>query len=226
MAIKIAILMPIYNGDEFFKESFSSIILQNYKNWQLWIAINGHPKGSNIYNNILKIITPFAKEYDIMLLDFGEPGNKSATLNKIVSYLSEEIKYVALLDVDDVWYPNKLEIQIPLLQKGYDIVGTKCKYFGKNTVIPEIPNGDFSNCNFKLLNPIINSSVIIHTPLAYWNENTTNGLEDYELWLNLHKRSGIKFYNCIEVLVKHRIHNTSAFNNNNTKYLGELLAKY
>jgi glycosyltransferase involved in cell wall biosynthesis len=179
-----------------------------------------------IYNNILKIITPFAKEYDIMLLDFGEPGNKSSTLNKTVSYLSEEIKYVALLDVDDVWYPNKLEIQIPLLQKGYDIVGTKCQYFGKNTVIPEIPNGDFSNCNFKLLNPIINSSVIIHTPLAYWNENTTNGLEDYELWLNLHKRSGIKFYNCIEVLIKHRIHNTSAFNNNNTKYLSELLAKY
>lgn len=228
-SIKIAILMPIYNGYEFFEESFSSIILQSYKNWQLFIGINGHPKCSIIYKKILKIITPFSNEYDIILLDFGEPGNKSSTLNKMVDILSEDIKYISLLDVDDIWYPNKLEIQIPLLQMNYpyQIVGTKCEYFGLKSNIPNIPNGDFSiSHNFKLSNPIINSSVIIHISLANWNEETTNGLEDYELWLKLNKIGNIKFYNCSQVLVKHRIHNNSAFNLHNSQFINELLLQY
>jgi teichuronic acid biosynthesis glycosyltransferase TuaG len=235
--LKIGILMPIYNGDEYFEEAFLSILKQTYNNWELWIGINGHPKGSDVYNRILNIIKPFANKRDIVLLDFGLPGNKAATLNKLVKLISKNIKYVALLDVDDIWHPNKLELQLPLLQirYPYHIVGGKCEYFGIDTegkIIPEnitsnIPVGDFSKkYNFKYRNPIINSSVIIHIDLAVWNENTTNGLEDYELWLNLRKRGDVKFYNIDKVLIKHRIHNSSAFNTNNNNHLIELLAKY
>jgi glycosyltransferase involved in cell wall biosynthesis len=228
--IKIAIMMPIYNGWEFFEESLSSVILQTYNNWQLWIGVNGHPKGSDVYNKIYNTVKLFANEYDIVLLDFGEPGNKSSTLNKMVKMLSADIKYIALLDVDDIWYPNKLELQIPLLQMAspYHVVGGRCEYFGPDiteSTIPNIPVGNFSrNFNFKSCNPIINSSVIIHTPLANWSEATI--LEDYDLWLKLRKRGDIKFYNCPQVLVKHRIHTDSAFNKNNSQHLNELLSKY
>jgi hypothetical protein len=44
--------------------------------------------------------------------------------------------------------------------------------------------------------------------LSYWNEN---GIEDYDLWLRLRKQNK-KFFNFKEILVKHRIHNASAFN--------------
>jgi teichuronic acid biosynthesis glycosyltransferase TuaG len=248
---KIAILMPIYNGSEFFEESFSSIILQSYKNWQLWIGINGHSIDGVVYNKIKNIIKPFANERDIMLLDFGLPGNKSATLNALVKLLPVTIRYVALLDVDDIWYPNKLEMQIPLLQKApqelvqnllmgsgkkkeaqkasppYHVVGTRCQYFGEGVepVIPFVPIGDFTMLhNFKNSNPIINSSVIIYRPLANWSEDTQ--LEDFELWLKLRRRGDVKFYNCPEVLVKHRIHDDSAFNTTNTQYVEELLEKF
>jgi len=227
---KIAILIPIYNGTEFLEEAFSSILLQTYTNWQLWIGINGHPKGSDIYEHIKTIITPFADKCDIMLLDFGLPSNKSTTLNKMVALLSPEIEYVALLDVDDIWFPTKLATQIPLLQRGYHIVGTKCVYFGPGilpNIIPPIPEGDFTTgYDFKSSNPIINSSIIIHTPFAKWNDDDENILEDYELWLNLHKMGGVKFYNCPEVLVKHRIHPRSAFNNRNSEHVGKLLMRY
>jgi hypothetical protein len=68
----------------------------------------------------------------------------------------------------------------------------------------------------KLVNPIINSSSIIKKELCYWS-SSCDGVEDYELWLKLRK-AGKQFYNCKEILVKHRIHNASAFNakgNNN-----------
>ena len=64
--------------------------------------------------------------------------------------------------------------------------------------------------------PIINSSSIIKKELCYWNSEW-DGIEDYNLWLKLRKQNK-QFYNCSEILVRHRIHNDSAFNakgNNN-----------
>jgi teichuronic acid biosynthesis glycosyltransferase TuaG len=232
---KVAILMPINNGVEYFDESFISILLQTRKHWQLWIGINGHPKGSLTYEKVLATVKPFAIHNNIVLLDFGLPGNKSATLNRMVKMLPKDIEYVALLDVDDVWYPKKLEIQMALLESHMSppphIIGTKCKYFGetiKDDIIPYVPIGDFTKTHdFKQGNPIINSSVIIHTPLAYWNETETNCLlEDYELWLELRKKGNVRFYNCDEVLVKHRLHTDSAFNGKNTGRVNELLSRY
>ena len=52
----ISILLPIYNGIEFIKESIPTILYQTYKDWELIIGINGHPKESEIYK--------IAKEYE------------------------------------------------------------------------------------------------------------------------------------------------------------------
>ena len=122
--------------------------------------------------------------------------------------------HIALLDVDDIWHEDKLKIQSQLLNY-FDVIGSNCVWFGDRPgIIPTIPVGDISNYDFSLVNPIINSSSIIRKNLCYWNEN---GIEDYDLWLRLRK-AGKKFFNCKAILVKHRIHNASAFNakgNNN-----------
>jgi hypothetical protein len=116
--------------------------------------------------------------------------------------------YIALLDVDDIWHAKKLEVQSHMLNN-YDIIGSNCVWFGERPgIIPTIPIGDISNFDFALVNPIINSSCIIRKELCHWNEN---GVEDYDLWLRLRKL-GKRFFNCKEILVKHRIHNASAFN--------------
>jgi GT2 family glycosyltransferase len=80
----------------------------------------------------------------------------------------------------------------------------------------------------KPLNPtsMINSSSIIRKNLCYWdNSSSCLGVEDYDLWLRLW-RGGKKFYNCSEILVKHRIHQTSAFNNSNANLVPALIQKY
>lgn len=200
----ISILMPIYNGIEFIEESVSSILSQTFEKWELIIGINGHPPNSEIY----KIACIFQNIYPdkIKVLDFYHLQGKSTTLNAMLVHCTYD--YVALLDVDDIWIPNKLEIQAVYLDK-YDVIGTKCVYFGNlNGNIPDIPIGDLSNVNFLSGNPIINSSVLIRKEYCYWEEN---GIEDYELWLRL-KSQGRTFFNCSDVLVRHRIHSNSAFN--------------
>ena len=211
----ISILMPIYNGIEFIDESVSSVLRQTYGDWELLIGINGHPPNSDIYIK--------AKEYEkksskIRVYDFYDIKGKSNTLNKML--LLCKYNYIALLDVDDIWHDQKLQVQTGFLGL-YDVIGSNCIWFGdREGVVPTIPVGDISNFDFSLVNPIINSSCIIRKNLCHWNEN---GIEDYDLWIKLRKQNK-KFFNYKEILVKHRIHQASAFNakGNNNK-VGNLL---
>jgi glycosyltransferase involved in cell wall biosynthesis len=201
----ISILMPIYNGIEFIEESVSSILRQNYDQWELLIGINGHPQNSEVY----KIAKEYEKKSDkIRVYDFYEIKGKSNTLNVMIRFCN--YNYVALLDVDDIWHDEKLNVQSQLLNH-YDVIGSNCVWFGDRAgIVPPIPVGDISKYDFSSVNPIINSSSIIRKELCYWNSNW-DGIEDYDLWIRLRKQNK-KFFNCKAILVKHRIHNTSAFN--------------
>jgi glycosyltransferase involved in cell wall biosynthesis len=214
--------MPIYNGIEFINDSVGSILEQTYTKWELIIGINGHTQNSEVY----KIAKKFGqKSNKIKVLDFYEINGKANTLNEMIKHCS--YNYVAILDVDDIWHPQKLEVQSQFFINNYDVIGSNCIWFGEREgVIPPIPIGDISNFDFKMVNPIINSSSIIKRGLCYWNPDY-DGIEDYDLWLKLRK-AGKTFYNCKEILVKHRIHNTSAFNSNGKNNLKreELLTMY
>jgi teichuronic acid biosynthesis glycosyltransferase TuaG len=202
----ISILMPINNGIEFINESVDSILSQTYSEWELLIGVNGHPENSYVFKK--------AKEYEnkskkIRVFDFYNIKGKSKTLNKMLEFCN--YKYVSLLDVDDIWHPQKLEVQSNLFINNYDIIGSRCIWFGDRPgIIPTIPTGDISNYDFSLVNPIINSSSIIKKELCYWNSNW-DGVEDYDLWLRLRNQNK-RFFNCNEIIVKHRVHNASAFN--------------
>lgn len=198
----ISILIPIYNGIKYIKESINSVLSQTYKDWEIIIGINGHPKNSEVYKNAKIYECQNIKVYEL------DTKGKSASLNKMLEYCSGN--WIALLDVDDIWFPNKLEYQIQYI-KEYDIIGTKCQYFGDiEGIIPEIPKGDLSSFDFKSVNPIINSSCLLKKELCFWKQEW-DGIEDYELWLRL-KSQHKKFFNLEEVLVKHRIHSSSSFN--------------
>ena len=213
--------MPIYNGIEFIEESVSSIISQTYENWELIIAINGHPQNSNIFLKAKDYESRVEEDGKIRVYDFYTIKGKSNTLNEMIKYCNFD--YVALLDVDDIWQKDKLKIQSEFLGT-YDVIGSRCIYFGdKNGIVPQIPLEDISNFDFKIVNPIINSSVIIRKELCKWNEN---GIEDYDLWLRL-RRKNKKFYNCKQILVKHRIHQASAFNSKgHTQQLSNLMKNH
>ena len=215
----ISILMPIYNGIEFIEESVNSIKKQTYANWELIIGINGYPPNSDVYNT--------AKKYEsdkIKVLDMIMSKGKSQTLNDMIMYSS--YNWISLLDVDDIWHPNKLQTQIPYMNK-YDVIGTQCQYFGDRTDVPYIPLGDISTFDFKRVNPIINSSCLVRKELCLWNtDNNVNGIEDYKLWLELRNKNK-RFYNVNKIMVLHRIHNESAFNaKGNNKKVANLLKNF
>jgi glycosyltransferase involved in cell wall biosynthesis len=215
--------MPIYNGAGFLPESISSVLQQTFWDWELLIAINGYEEDSGLYQMVRNYAQAIG-DTRIKIFDYYDCKGKAATLNKMLGECQYE--YVALLDVDDIWRQDKLEAQQPYLQQGYDVIGSKCVYFGEmNNVVPNIPVGDISSFNFLQVNPMINSSAVIKKELANW-DTTVFGIEDYDLWLRLW-RGNKRFYNCPEVLVKHRIHKESAFNaKGNNNHVEALRLKY
>ena len=157
--------MPIYNGIEYIEQSVSSIKNQSYTNWELIIGINGHPKDSDIFKK--------AKSYEnekIKIYDMIDVKGKSMALNKMLDYCNYD--WISLLDVDDEWLQTKLEKQVPYMNR-YDVIGTKCRYFGDMNHEASIPVNDISLFNFLNVNPIINSSCLLKKELCYWDEQST-----------------------------------------------------
>lgn len=218
----ISILIPIYNGIEFLEQSLASVIAQTYKNWEVIIGINGHPPNSITETTAITIVNKYNPNsiYNIRVIYYDTKG-KPLTLNKMIDDCNYH--HVALLDVDDIWLPEKLELQVPYLNN-YDVVGTHCIYIGDASHCPTIPFGDLSNFNFLNYNPIINSSAIIKKELANWKDDFF-GCEDYNLWLDLSFQKK-KFYNLDKILCLHRIYKESCFNNTNYNYVEELKNKY
>ena len=204
----VSILIPIYNGIEYINESVSSVLEQTYDDWEIIIGVNGHEENSNVY----KMAYDYQElDEKIKVLDLFQIKGKSNALNEMIKYCKYE--YVAILDVDDIWLPEKLEKQAVYMNQ-YDVIGTQCVYFGDiENINPKIPLGDISSSDFTQVNPIINSSVIIKKNLCNWISDF-DGVEDYDMWLRLRKQKKT-FFNIEEVLVKHRIHKQSAFNSQN-----------
>ena len=223
----ITILTPLYNGIEFLEESLASVVAQTYDKWELIIGINGHGIGSEVENKAMEIINNYDRfRHKIRVIGYNNTKGKPETMNHMV--VDATYEYIAILDVDDIWMPEKLERQVPFLED-YDVVGTRCEYFGMMTGYPNVPVGDLSNINFLMCNPIINCSAIIRKCDAYWDDSDyqhkIKGLDDYDMWLRL-KHKNKRFYNIKKILCKHRIHGDSAFNTSNANYIDELKAKW
>ncbi len=210
----VSILIPIYNGVEFYKECIESIKLQDYQNIEVIIGINGHPPNSIVYKDVIKkskevFLESQDNKIKIRIIDLHWIKGKSNALNKMIK--DAKYDWISLLDVDDFWMPTKLNQQIKYTDN-YDVIGTDCRYFGDINCAPKLPMGDLEQFNFFDYNPIINSSCLIKKELAVW-DSTVDGVEDYDLWLKL-KKQNKKFFNVQNAITMHRIHTTSAFNSN------------
>jgi hypothetical protein len=133
------------------------------------------------------------------------------SLNDLVRRTTTE--WVCVLDADDKWAPTKLAAQ-DLARRITDaeVIGTGCVYFGEREGSPTIPYGPLTRGATLAFNPIINSSVMVKTKYAYWNETPgIQGIEDYDMWLRL-DHTGVKMYNINSPLTFHRLHRASSFN--------------
>ncbi|MGM8362795.1 glycosyltransferase [Flavobacterium sp. ARAG 55.4] len=108
--MKIDILMATYNGELYIKSQILSIQSQTFEDWQLII----HDDGST--DNTLQIIEDIASRDKriILIKDDVEFGNAAYNFMHLLKF--SEAEYVMFCDQDDIWFDNKIEVQLTAIQ--------------------------------------------------------------------------------------------------------------
>ena len=199
--------MPSYNAGCYINESINSVLAQTYENWELLITDDA----SN--DNSVEIIKRHC-EKDSRISFIVSKQNQGISETRNLSIERAKGRFIAFLDNDDLWMPNKLEKQVKfMLENGYAFTYASYELIDNegasmNKVILTQGVMDYSRYS---RNTIIGcGTVMIDRNIVgdfQMPQNDTS--DDMALWLSL-MRKGFNAYPLNEVVLKYRITNNSA----------------
>ena len=106
----ISIITPLYNGERYIEQTIKSVLAQTYENWEMVIVDDLSTDRS------VELIKGYVqKDKRIRFYTLSEKGGASIARNK--ARLEAKGDYIAFLDSDDVWKPNKLEKQLAFMRE-------------------------------------------------------------------------------------------------------------
>ncbi|MFW6130635.1 MAG: glycosyltransferase family 2 protein [Atribacterota bacterium] len=119
---KVSVLIPVFNRENYLKESVYSIINQTYKNLDILIYDDGST------DNSIKIAKELASGDNRIKLYKGKRNNGGAYAKKQLIKKSKT-NIICYQDSDDISSPERIEYQLKEMEKGNDLVYCKAKYF-------------------------------------------------------------------------------------------------
>lgn len=203
--------MPNFNCEKFLDETILSVINQTYQNWELLIVDDcSTDKSVEIIKNYID------KDNRIKL--FINEKNSGAAASRNWAMREATGKWIAFLDSDDLWLPEKLEKQIFfMVENGYRFSYTSYEHIGEqddklNVVVtgPKVLSKRkmFHYCYPGCLTVMYDCSEI---GIVQIPDEIANGENDYAIWLKV-----IRFYKCYylnEILSLYRVRNSSLSHN-------------
>ncbi len=198
----VTVLMPVYNGAIFLKETINSVLNQTYADFIFLIIDDGSTDDS------VQVIESFTDKR-IQFIKNESNLKLISTLNKGLNLCST--KYICRMDCDDICEPTRLKEQVEYMEMNPDVgaSGTFIKLLRKNNQLEmRTPLNDDIN-SFMLFNsPIAHPSVILRRNVLVENQLQYNSeyihAEDFKLWQEISNFS--KLGNIGKSLLKYRIH--------------------
>lgn len=208
-APRVSVVMPCYNSAAFIEEAIRSVMAQTVMDWELIVLDDGSRDGT------CEIVEKLAAgDSRIRLVRSIENMGVARARNRGFDLCSGS--YVALLDSDDIWHPEKLEVQLARMEQtgaglsctAYAIVGADGQKVRNDVKVPE----QITFEELLKVNRIGCSTVMLAVEILKEHRfNTSFYHEDYVLWLQL-LRAGVKAVGCPQVLVDWRyIANSRSF---------------
>lgn len=119
---KVSVIMNCFNCEKYLKEAIESVYSQTYKNWEIIFWDNASTDKS----------AEIAKHYDDKLKYVRGENNVKLYQARNFAISKATGEYIAFLDSDDMWLPNKLERQVAIFRKCPEIKLVFSNYFSLN----------------------------------------------------------------------------------------------
>lgn len=206
----VSIITPCYNSSVFIEQTIQSVQAQTYTNWEMLIVDDCSK------DNSADIIKTYAEEDKRIKYLKTEKPSGSPVKPRNIGIENSNGRYIAFLDSDDVWLPNKLEEQLYLFDdKKVAVVYSNYEKMNENgergNRIIEAP----SETNYQ---DLLKGNVIGNLTGIYDTEKVGKVYcqyihhEDYVLWLSILKQ-GYKAINTNSVTALYRVRDNSVSSN-------------
>lgn len=199
MSDLVSIIMPSYNTENFIDEAINSVLNQTYKNWELIIVDDASTDSTD------EVVEKFLNDRRIHYIKNKE--NYGAAVSRNFAIKQAKGKWIAFLDSDDIWLPQKLERQINFMIKNkysfsyanYIEIDEKSEVTGKMISGPNkiTKTGMYNYCWPGCLTVMYNAEKIGTVQILDIKKNN-----DYAMWLKIIEKENCYLLN--EVLAKYR----------------------
>ncbi len=105
----VSIITPMYNSEAFIVDTINSITAQTYTHWELLLIDD---KSSD---KTIEIVSRYTNKYSNIKLLQNEV-NSGAAISRNKGIMAAAGDYIAFLDADDLWKPEKLEKQVTFMR--------------------------------------------------------------------------------------------------------------
>ena len=186
----VSVVMPVYNGAPYLKESLESILNQTYTDFELVLVDDGSTDGS------LEILTQYAAADSRIVLLRNQQNLGHAEASNIALGAARG-QYIARQDQDDVALPERIREQVSFLENHPEVGLLGSAYYRVNGEgnrrLREIPQ-THTSIRWRLLFDcaFAHSSVMLRSSLFQDGEPGYQGVggpQDYELWTRLARKT-------------------------------------
>lgn len=206
----VSVITPTYNSEFFISETIDSVCSQTYTNWELILVDDASS------DKTVEILKKYAAA-DARITYYILKTNSGAAIARNTAIEKASGRFIAFLDADDLWKPEKLAKQISFMQSNdiavsfssYELMDEQGKSFGKMVkALPKLSYSKMLKSNYLgNLTGIYNAEKLgkVYMP-------NIRKRQDWALWLSVIKKVGFA-YSIAEPLAKYRVRKNSISSN-------------
>ena len=208
----ISIIIPCYNSEKYIQQTIQSVQNQTYKNWEMIIVDDC---STDRTCEIVKKISMMDSRIKLIC----QKENLGAAKARNLSTMKATGRFIAYLDADDIWLPEKLEKQVAFMEQNK--IGFSCASYEVidddnnrlNKEVHMLPKVDY--VGFLTNNLLQTVGIMVDTTIVDKNNLIMPDIrrrQDAATWLQILK-AGHECYGMDEVLAQYRRANNSLSSN-------------
>jgi len=207
----VSVVIPAYNHAEHILEAIASVFTQTFKDFEVIVVNDGSP------DDTAEVLRPLVESERIRYIEQANAGQAAARNRGLAAAAG---RFVAFLDDDDVWPPDKLEWQTEALSADPELLVVYGSYrtLGEGGADPRESEGHPSGMvreQFCQGSPIRTPGQCLIRASALHALNGFDvgikGADDWDLWLRISEKGRFQYQNRISLY--YRVHEKNASGN-------------